>query len=87
MSSFHSSSPASYSLEVLAEMTGISRQSIVQYEEHGLIHPQFDDDTVRSLRRIEHLRESYGMNLGGVKLITALLEELEQLRADLRARR
>lgn len=87
MNSFTSPPPAGYSMEVLAEMTGISRQSIVQYEEHGLIHPQFDDDTVRSLRRIEHLRDSYGMNLGGVKLITALLDEVEQLRADLRARR
>lgn len=87
MNSFASPSPAAYTVEVLSEMTGISRQSIVQYEEHGLIHPQFDDDTVRILRRMEHLRESYGMSFSGVKLITTLLEEVERLRADLRARR
>lgn len=87
MNSFASPSPAAYTVEVLSEMTGISRQSIVQYEEHGLIQPQFDDDTVRILRRMEHLRESYGMNFSGVKLITTLLEEVERLRADLRARR
>lgn len=80
-------SPAGYSLEVLEQITGVSRQSIIHYQEQGLIQPHFDDDTVRSIRRIEHLRESYEMNLGGVKLITALLEELDHLRRELRARR
>lgn len=76
-----------YTLEVLAEMTGISSQTIVQYCEQGIIRPQFDDDTVRSLRRIEHLRESCEMNLGGVKLLSQLLAEVEQLRDELRHRR
>lgn len=81
------STTGGYSLEVLSEITGISRQSIVQYQEHGLIPASADDDTVRHLRRMEHLRESYHMNLGGVKLIDSLLDQLDELRTELRARR
>ena len=81
------STPQTYSLEILAETTGVSTQLIVQYQEHGIIHPDFDDDTVRTLRRIEALRESCEMNLRGLKLLTQLLDEVEQLRQELRARR
>lgn len=76
-----------YTLEVLAEMTGVSSQTIVQYQEHGLIRPEFDDETLRALRRIEHLRETCEMNLAGLKLLTSLLNEVELLREELRARR
>lgn len=78
---------ATYTLEVLAEMTGINGQTIMQYQEHGIIRPQFDDETVRALRRIEHLRESCALNLHGLKLLTQLLDEVEQLRDELRAKR
>jgi len=76
-----------YTLEILAETTGVSTQTIVQYQEHGIIHPEYDDETVRKLRRIEALRDSCEMNLSGLKLLTQLLEEVEQLRQELRARR
>jgi DNA-binding transcriptional MerR regulator len=76
-----------YTLEILAGITGVSTQTIVQYQEHGLIHSQFDDETVRALRRIEHLRETFEMNLGGLKLLTHLLDEVEQLRQERRTRR
>jgi DNA-binding transcriptional MerR regulator len=76
-----------YTLEVLAEMTGIATRTLRQYQEHGLIQRQFDDDTVRCLRRIEHLQESCGMNLGGLKLMTRLLREVDELRHELRLRR
>jgi DNA-binding transcriptional MerR regulator len=81
------STPQTYSLEILAETTGVSTQMIVQYQEHGIIHPDFDDDTVRTLRRIEALRETCEMNLRGLKLLTQLLDEVEQLRQELRAKR
>lgn len=80
-------SPPTYSLEILAQTTGVSTQTIVQYQEHGIIRPDFDDDTVRKLRRIEALRETCEMNLHGIKLLTQLLEEVEQLRAELRSLR
>ncbi len=73
-----------YTLELLAEITGVSAQTIVQYQEHGLIRPEFDDESVRTLRRIEHLREICETNLAGLKLMTGLLDEVEQLRAALR---
>jgi DNA-binding transcriptional MerR regulator len=73
-----------YTLEVLAEITGIETTTLIQYQEHGIIRPAFDDETVRRLRRAEHLRESCEMNLEGMKLLTHLLEEVEQLREQLR---
>lgn len=76
-----------YTLDILAGITGVSTQTIVQYQEHGLLRSQFDDETVRVLRRIEYLRETFEMNLGGLKLLTHLLDELEQLRQERRARR
>ena len=82
-----------YSLEILSEMTGVSKQTIIQYQEHGLIRaaqweePRFTDDTVRLVHRIEHLREICETNLAGLKLLTQLLDEVEHLRAELRAMR
>ena len=75
---------AVYTLDILAEITGVSTQTLVQYQEHGLVRPEFDDETIRVLRRIEHLRESCEVNLAGLKLLTSLLEEVEQLREELR---
>lgn len=76
-----------YSLEILAETTGVSTQMIVQYQEHGMLPPQNDDETLRALRRIEHLRETCEMNFRGLKMLTQLLDEVEQLRHELRAKR
>lgn len=76
--------PQAYTLEILAEITGVSTQTIVQYQEHGLIHPPLDDEAIRALRRIEHLRETCEVNLAGLKLLTSLLEEVEQLREERR---
>ena len=81
------STPQTYSLEILSQTTGVSTQTIVQYREHGIIREDFDDNTVRSLRRIEHLRETCEMNLHGLKLLTQLLDEVEQLRMELRLKR
>jgi len=81
---------ASYTLEILAEITGVSTQTILHYQEHGIIRrsgPHFDDETVRALRRIEHLRETCEMNLSGLKLLASLLEEVERLRDELRTLR
>jgi len=82
---------AGYTLEVLARITGVSVQTIMHYQEHGLIHPvsdrsRFDDEAVRALRRIEHLRDTCEVNLAGLKLLVSLLNEVEKLRAALHAR-
>ena len=50
----------SYSLEITAHLTGMSAETILHYQEQGLIRPEpvsglFDDEALRTLRRIEHL--------------------------------
>ena len=81
-----------FTLEILARITGISIQAICDYQVHGIIRPAsrddtFDDEAVRTLRRLEHLRTTCEMNLSGLKLLAGLLNEVEHLRAELRERR
>ena len=75
-----------YTLEILTQITGVSRQVLIQYQEHDIIRPGFDDETVRTLRRLEHLRETCEMNLTGLRLVAELLEEVERLRQERRTR-
>jgi DNA-binding transcriptional MerR regulator len=84
--------PTTYTLDIVAELTGVSSQTILHYQEQGLIHPAaptggFDDETIHTLRRIEHLRVTSAANLTGIKLILELLDEVDHLKAALRARR
>ena len=85
---------ATYTLDIVASVCGLSSQTILHYHEQGLLHPVveaesgarcFDDDTVHRLRRIEHLRNAYGMDDAALKLTLSLMDEVERLRAELRA--
>jgi DNA-binding transcriptional MerR regulator len=85
-----------YPLETTAEIVDIPRRLILLYCKHGLVCPigdptaagyYFDDEGIRALRRIEYLRNVHGINLPGIKMILALTEQLERLRADFRLRR
>lgn len=85
-----------FTLEILTELSGISSQTILFYREQGLIAtvktgdsiaPQFDEESLRTLRRIEHLRATFEMNIAGLKLLMHLMEEVESLRAELRSGR
>lgn len=79
---------ATYSLEIVERITGISSQTIIRYQEAGLIRPEvYDDETVRTLRRIEHLQSACGVNEAGLRLIMELMNEVDRLRNDLQARR
>lgn len=70
---------ASYTLDVVARITGIHTETILHYQESGLIGPDpYNDDTVRTLRRIEHLRSSYEVNEAALKLILGLMERVER---------
>lgn len=70
---------ASYTLDVVARITGIQSETILHYQETGLIGPDpYNDDTVRTLRRIEHLRSSYEVNEAALKLILGLMERVER---------
>jgi len=83
---------ATYRLEIVAQLTGISSQTILHYQESGLIQPhgapdEFDDEALHTLRRIEHLRTTCEANLSGLKLILSLMDQIELLQSELRARR
>jgi DNA-binding transcriptional MerR regulator len=79
---------ATYQLDIVAELTGLSTQTILHYQELGLIRSMdLDDEAVHTLRRIEQLKQTCEANLSGLKLILDLMNEVEQLKAALRARR
>lgn len=82
-----------YAIEAVAEITGTPRHMIAVYCRHGMISPigepeeegwTFDDDAILKLRHIEQLRAQYGMNLAGLRAMTALMNELEELRREVR---
>ncbi|KAB2659714.1 MAG: MerR family transcriptional regulator [Verrucomicrobia bacterium] len=84
---------ACYSVEVIAELAGTEVQTVLHYQEIGLISPVprdaaeralFDAESLRRLRRIEHLRSTCGVNDTGLKLILDLLHEVECLREERR---
>ena len=85
---------ATYALDIVAQLTGVSSLWILRCQEQGLIRlareaggsPAFDDEDVRALRRIEHLRTCYGVNDSALKLLLTLMDEVEALRAELRHR-
>ena len=82
-----------YTIEAAAQLAQVPRRLIVLYYKHGLVSPvadpagsgwYFDDEAIRIVRRIEYLRSACGLNLAGIKLLMALTDEVERLRAELR---
>ncbi len=84
-----------YTLTMVMQLTGVERETLVQYCEEGLLPfpaaaleaTEYDDATVCTIRRIELLREKHGLNLAGIRMIHALLAEVERLRRELDFRR
>jgi len=81
-------------LEVVIRMTGSSRRKIIFYCRKGIVCPvsgqhewHFDEDTVMRLRHIEALRQQHRMNWAAIHTIIGLLDEVENLREELRFRR
>lgn len=76
---------ATYTLEMVAQITGVSSQTILHYQEHGLLRsPTYDDEAVHTLRRIDYLRSTCETNLTGLKLMLDLLDQVELLQSELR---
>jgi len=82
-----------YTIDVAARLAQVPRRLIVLYYKHGLVESvsdptgngwYFDDEAIRIVRRIEYFRSVCGMNLAGIKLVMALTDEVERLRAELR---
>jgi DNA-binding transcriptional MerR regulator len=82
---------ATYQLDVVESLTGLCSQTILHYQEIGLVRVssvpgEFDEDALRTLRRIEHLRDTCEVNSSGLQLILDLMYEVERLRAELHRR-
>jgi DNA-binding transcriptional MerR regulator len=82
-----------YSLDATARLAGIPRRTILIYWRAGLVRPviqppygvmEFTEEAIYTLRRIEYLRTVGGLDLTWIKTIFDLLDEVEQLRAEVR---
>jgi MerR family transcriptional regulator/heat shock protein HspR len=82
-----------YTIEAAGHIAQVPRRTILVYYKHGLVSPvvdpecggyYFNDEAIRTLRRIEYLRTNCGINLGGIKMILRLTNEVERLRAETR---
>jgi DNA-binding transcriptional MerR regulator len=80
-----------YTIEAAANLTHVGRHSILVYYKHGLLSsvqaPEsggyyFNDRSIRSLRRIEYLHNTLGVNLEGTRMIIDLANEVERLRNE-----
>lgn len=84
-----------YSLEIVAELTGLSRARVRAYERVGLVRPSVVQGQTRlygtgdlaRLRRLRRLSDDLGLNAAGVEVVARLLDEMESLRAEVRALR
>ncbi|MBN2451567.1 MAG: MerR family transcriptional regulator [Lentisphaeria bacterium] len=82
-----------YSLDAAARLAGVPRRSILIYCRAGLVRPvvqpphgvmEFTEEAIYTVRRIERLRTVHGLDLGWLKAMVDLLDEVERLRAEVR---
>jgi len=82
-----------YTIETVERITHISKDRILVYQQYGIItavssappeEPRFDDEAVHKLRRISLLLSEYGVNEKGVLALSALIDEVERLRKEIR---
>lgn len=80
-----------YMIGVAAQLCGVHPQTLRQYERLGLVIPArvgaknrlYSETDIRRVRRIQHLTQDMGVNLAGVELILRLLDDMEDIRADM----
>jgi len=79
----------------LSRMCAVEERHIVEYVEEGVLHVvaldaaewHFSGAALRRARRALRLERDLELNLAGLALALDLMDELEQLRSELRARR
>ena len=83
-----------YSLDATALLAGVTRRSILMYCRSGLLTPflqppygvpVFQQEAIRTVRRIERVRAAHGFDHAWLAAMLEAVEELELLRAELRA--
>lgn len=80
-------SQAVYGISVAAELSGVSAQSMRQYEARRLLSPgrtsggtrRYSQNDINRLARITELLDA-GLNLAGIALVLDLQDENERLR-------
>ncbi len=86
---------AVFTLDEVEGLAHIPRHAILVYFKNGMIplasDPEvgyiFNCQAIRALRRIDYLHNQCGINLAGTRMIMELLDRVEQLEAEMRARR
>ena len=82
-----------YSLDAAAHLAGVPRRAVLIYCRAGLVRPvflppygvmEFTEESIHTIRRIEHLRAVHGVDLAWLKSMFDLLDEVDRLRAELR---
>lgn len=79
-----------YTIDMTAQFVGLPRRTIAVCCKHGLvasaIHPRngyyFDQSAIRTLRRIESLRNVCGDDFPAIKIILDLMSQLEHLQTE-----
>ncbi len=86
---------AVFTLEEVEGLAHVPRHTILVYFKNGMVplasDPEegyrFNCHAIRALRRIDYLHNQCGINLTGTRMIMELLDRLERLETEMRARR
>ncbi len=83
-----------HSLAEVAEQAGVQPEQLRRWHRAGLLaaaggdhEPEFDDNAIYEVRRIEYYRREHGVSARSLPVVLDLLREVERLHAELRARR
>jgi hypothetical protein len=84
---------AVYPVDTIAHLAGVPRHTVLLCCRHHLIAPHEDPEyggyrfsvgTIRILQRADYLHRECGINFTGVRIILGLMDEVEELRAQVR---
>lgn len=90
---FQPNPDALYGLDAAAYLAGVSRRTFLVYCCAGFVEPvlqppygamAFTGDAIHSVRRVEGIRKTYGLDLGWIKAMLDLVRERDRLLAELR---
>ena len=82
-----------YSLDATAHLAGVPRRSILIYCRAGLVRPVFQpphgvmaftEEAIYTVRRVEDVRATHGLDVTWIKTMFDLRDEVERLRAEVR---
>ena len=80
-----------YHISIAARLVECHPQTLRTYERMGLLAPHraesnvrlYSDQDIERVRQIKRLTQEMGVNLAGVEVILSLLEQIEDLRAEI----